>query len=263
MSGRFDTQRSHGRPGPHGMSESHGTPGTNPAGSPRSGGGPASRPVILFDLDGTLINTKRLYLECYRRAILPYLGRELTAEEIMALRPRSELRFFRDVVGEERLQACMRDFHHAYEALHAQYFRGIYPGIPEMLEAFRRRELPLGIVTGKSRRSWELTSAHTQLGHFATLIFDDDVSEPKPDPEGLRLALDRLGAEPEQTYYLGDSISDIEAARAAGIRPAGVLWAKKDADREAFSTRVAELGAPVFATPGEFVTTVLGRFCAI
>jgi phosphoglycolate phosphatase-like HAD superfamily hydrolase len=114
-------------------------------------------------------------------------------------------------------------------------------------------------VTGKSRRSWELTSAHTHLGPFATLVFDDDVSEPKPDPEGLRLALDHLGAVPGQTYYLGDSISDIEAAQAAGIEPAGALWAKKDADRAAFSARVEALEAPVFATPAEFVTTVLER----
>lgn len=216
-----------------------------------------SRPAVLFDLDGTLINTKRLYLECYRRAILPYLGRELSKEEIMALRPRSEFRFFRDVVGPERLEACLADFHREYEALHPEYFRGIYPGVPEMLAEIRARGLPVGIVTGKSRRSWEVTTAHTHLGDFAALVFDDDVSEPKPDPEGLHIALSRLDVDPAQTYYLGDSVSDMEAALAAGVRPAAAVWAKKPEDRAGFVERVANLDAAIYTTPAEFTREVL------
>jgi phosphoglycolate phosphatase/pyrophosphatase PpaX len=233
------------------------TPGVIGAGGPRPAAAAGSRPVVLFDLDGTLINTKRLYLECYRRAILPYLGRELSTEEIMAFRPRSEFRFFRDVVGPERFEACLADFHREYETLHPEYFRGIYAGVPEMLETFRARGHTLGIVTGKSRRSWELTTVRARLGHFAALVFDDDVREPKPDPEGLHLALSQLDADPAHTYYLGDSVSDIEAAHAAGIRPAGALWAKKPADRESFRARVAEFEVPVFETPWEFVAEVL------
>lgn len=239
------------------MSDFNNTPDVSSARATRPAAGTGSRPVLLFDLDGTLINTKRLYLECYRRAILPYLGRELTTEEIMALRPRSEFRFFRDVVGPERLEACLADFHREYEALHTEYFRGIYPGIPEMLESFRARGHTLGIVTGKSRRSWELTTERTRLGGFAALVFDDDVREPKPDPEGIRLALHQLGADPGQTYYLGDSVSDIEAARAAGVRPAGALWAKKPADQATFRDRVRALETPVFNSPEEFVAAVL------
>jgi phosphoglycolate phosphatase/pyrophosphatase PpaX len=216
-------------------------------------------PAVLFDLDGTLINTKRLYLECYRRAVFPYLGRELSAEEIMALRPRSEFRFFRDLVGPERLQACMADFYREYEALHPEYFRGIYPGVPEMLSAFREAALPLGIVTGKSRRSWELTTPHVLLGDFDTLVFDDDVTEPKPDPQGLHLALEKLGGGHQLTYYLGDSVSDIEAALAAGIRPAGALWAKKPEDRDEFIARIETFDAAIFATPKDFVREVLRR----
>jgi HAD superfamily hydrolase (TIGR01509 family) len=213
--------------------------------------------VVLFDVDGTLINTKRLYAECYRRVVRSHLGRELTVEEVLALRPRSELRFMLDVVGPDRLAACMEDFYRAYAELHDDHFRGIYDGVLGMLEALRARPLRLGIVTGKSRRSWELTSAREVLGAFDVLVFDDDVTEPKPDPQGLRIALERLGAPPDRAVYLGDSVTDMEAATAAGVRPCAALWAKKPADREAFITRVEPYGAALFETPESFARFAL------
>lgn len=210
-------------------------------------------PVVLLDLDGTLVNTKKLYFECYREAVLPYIGRELTTEEIQALRPRSEFRFLRDVVGEERMKACLDDFYHAYERLHSTHFRGVYDGVPEMLAQLRQRALTLGIVTGKSRRAWETTIAHAPLGDFDVLVFDDDVTEPKPDPQGLELALERLGAQPADAVYLGDSASDMEAAARAGIRPAGALWAKKPSDQEEFLARIQPFDATTYDSPAEFI----------
>lgn len=212
--------------------------------------------AILLDVDGTLIATQRLYIECYRQAVLPYVGRELTREEILALRPRSELRFLRDVVGRERLAACLEDFHRAYDRLHDEHFEGIYDGVREMLAGLRQGGFPLGIVTGKSRRSWESTRVRAELEPFDVLVFDDDVDEPKPDPQGLRLALERLGTEPDGVVYLGDSLSDVEAAAAAGLRPAAALWARKAENRAAFLERIAPYNAPAFATPGDFVRWV-------
>ncbi|HEX7120079.1 MAG TPA: HAD-IA family hydrolase [Longimicrobiales bacterium] len=223
---------------------------------------PAMPHVVLLDLDGTLINTKRLYVECYRQAVLPYVGRELTREEILALRPRSELRFLSDVVGKSRLAACIEDFYRAYDRLYDAHAKGVYDGVPEMLAEARTAGARLGIVTGKSRRSWELTRARHELGPFDVLVFDDDVSEPKPDPEGLRLALDRLGAEPGQAVYLGDSGSDIEAAAAAGVQPAAALWAKKVEEHRPFLDRIAPHHALAFHAPGEFARWLRERIGA-
>lgn len=220
---------------------------------------PALRgPVIIFDLDGTLISTKRLYMEAYRNALFPYVGRDLSTAEMMALQPRCELRFLRDVVGADRLQSCLADFNREYAALHQEHFGGIYPGIPQMLAALRAAAIPLGIVTGKSRRSWETTLPHAPLGAFDTLVFADDVAEPKPDPEGIRIALAHLGADPSHTFYLGDSVSDMKAAAAAGVRPAAAIWAKRPEERDDFAARIRPFEARIFATPDEFVREVLG-----
>lgn len=209
--------------------------------------------AILFDLDGTLINTKSLYLEAYRQAVEPFVRADLTREAIMALRPTSEIAFIRAIVAEEDFDACLEAFYGAYRALHAERFQGVYPGIPEVLNRIRDRGLPVGLVTGKSRRSWEITRELVrELGRFDTLVFDDDVRAPKPDPHGLQLALEVLGVGPGDAVYVGDTRSDMEAARAAGLRAMAALWARED-DRERHARRVEEVGAVVLHEPRDLL----------
>ncbi|TVP43738.1 MAG: HAD family hydrolase [Gemmatimonadales bacterium] len=210
------------------------------------------RPV-LFDLDGTLIATRRLYLEAFADALEPVLDRRATHDEMMALRPRAEARFLREVGGDEAHPDVMDRFWVAYEARHAADFEGIYPGVPELLAVLRGRGLPLGLVTGKSRRTWEITRPHVEgaLGRFDALVFDDDVPEPKPDPSGILLALEALAAGPEGCVYVGDTYSDLEAARSAGLVPVGALWSKRPHEREAFATHARSLDGFVVESPSD------------
>lgn len=209
--------------------------------------------AVLFDLDGTLIDTKSLYLEAYRRAVEPYVRKDMTREDIMALRPTSEIAFIRAVVSEADFDACLEDFYQAYRELHVDSFHGIFPGIPDVLARIRGHGLPLGLVTGKSRRSWEITRELAELGPFDTLIFDDDVRAPKPDPHGLELALRLLDVRPTDAAYVGDTRSDMEAARAAGLRPMAALWARDPDDRDRQARRVEEVGATLLERPADLL----------
>lgn len=209
--------------------------------------------AVLFDLDGTLIDTKSLYLEAYRRAVEPYVRDELTREDIMALRPTSEIAFIRAVVHDADFEACLEDFYGAYRELHDE-FRGVFAGVPSVLDTIRARGLRVGLVTGKSRRSWEITrELATELGDFDTLVFDDDVRAPKPDPHGLELALRSLGVEPAGAVYVGDTRSDMEAARSAGLQPMAALWARDSDDRERHARRVADVGAVLLHRPRDLL----------
>ncbi|HSH44857.1 MAG TPA: HAD-IA family hydrolase [Longimicrobiales bacterium] len=221
----------------------------------------ASVSAVLLDLDGTLVGTKALYMEAYRAAVRRHIREDLSDEDIMALRPTSELAFLRAVVAEERLEACLRDFYTAYDRLHPQLFEGIYDGVPDLLDAIRGAGLPTGIVTGKSRRSWEITSAACALGAFDVLIFDDDVRAPKPDPHGLVQALEALEVPPDEAIYVGDTVTDVQAARAAGLRPVAALWARKPEDRADYADRVRDAGATIAETPEE-VRVLLGLAAA-
>ncbi|MFL5382357.1 MAG: HAD family hydrolase [Longimicrobiaceae bacterium] len=218
--------------------------------------------AILFDLDGTLIDTYRLYGESFRRALTPYLGREPSWEEMLARGPGSERSFLLGWLGREAGERCHADFGRHYEELHGALHEGIYDGVPEMLAALRAAGYPLGVVTGKGRHAWTVTEREMGLGAFDVVVTDDDVAAPKPDPEGLLAAARALGLPPGEIVYLGDSAGDLEAGRAAGMRTAAVLWPKTaEGEAERFVKKV-EPFAPdwVFARPAE-VTRAFARWC--
>ncbi len=215
---------------------------------------------LLFDLDGTLIATRRLYLEAFADALEPVVGHRPSHDEMMALRPRAEVRFLRQVtqtaVGngphvEAAAEGVLERFFAAYQRRHEKDFEGVYHDVPQMLSHARSTGLPLGLVTGKSRRSWGITSAFVELGPFDPMVFDDDVPRSKPDPTGLRLALEALGTPARETLYVGDSTTDLEAAAHAGVIPVGVLWSKRSHEREPFAEAAREWGGEVLERPGD------------
>ncbi len=214
---------------------------------------------VLFDLDGTLVDTWDLYLEAYTQALEPHFKRRLTLEELVALRPISELRLLRRALPPPAIEAAHREFLRLYRDLHPLLFGGVYSGVPEMLAALRGMGLPLGIVTGKSRPAWEITANHAGLGSFQVIVTAEDVREAKPSPEGLALALLRLSLSPAEALYVGDSIGDAGAARTAGVRFAAALWPKAPREAEAFLGQVRAITEPLeLASPDSLPVALRG-----
>jgi pyrophosphatase PpaX len=222
----------------------------------------AAPAAILFDLDGTLLDSYRLYLEAYRRAVEPVLGRAPLHEEIAGRQPAAERRFLADWVGEEHVERCHDALCRHYSQLQGAMGDGPYEGVREMLTALASAGYPLGIVTGKGRRIWSVTESAFTSGLFDVVITEDDVQHPKPDPEGLLAAAAALGVEPARVAFIGDSASDLQAGRAAGMSVGAALWPKTElADREAFLARISDL-APhwLFEKPAD-VTREFARWC--
>ncbi|HSU16778.1 HAD family hydrolase [Longimicrobium sp.] len=218
--------------------------------------------AILFDLDGTLIDTWRLYGESYQRALEPFLGHRLTDEDVARLRPTSERGFLRELLGPERGDACHAEFRRHYEELHGALADGVYDGVREMLAALRSAGYPLGIVTGKGRHAWEVTEREMALGPFAVVVTEDDAEAPKPDPRGLLAAAREMAVSPAEVVYVGDSTVDLEAGRAAGMRTAAVLWPKTgEGEAERFVNRIASLSPDwIFRHPAD-LTRTFARWC--
>lgn len=203
---------------------------------------PAPVSAILFDVDGTLVDTYRLYLESYRRALAPFLGRAPSDDEILARNPSSERRFLEEWIGAEQAAECHASLCRHYEELHGALAEGLYDGVREMLAHLRSAGLPLGVVTGKGRRAWEVTQRTLDLGDFAVVVTDGEMDEPKPHPGGLLTALDALGTAAESAVYIGDSVSDLRAGRAAGMRVGAALWPKTaPGERDLFLEQIREL----------------------
>jgi phosphoglycolate phosphatase len=109
----------------------------------------------------------------------------------------------------------------------------LYPGVREAVARLQARELVLGVVSTKYRRRIEtILGREGLLEPFSVIVGGEDVSEHKPDPASLRLAMERLYVQSREVVYVGDSVADAEAARRAGIAFVAVL--SGTTPREAF-----------------------------
>ncbi len=184
--------------------------------------------AVLFDLDGTLIDTLHLYLQTYFKTMEHFPEVELLdMKQMEALNPTSEYRALEKLVGEKLAEKAFNIFLDNYNRMHAELFQGTFPGVVSMLEILREKGFLLGIVTGKSRPAWEITSTQVNLGEFDVVITDNEVRHPKPHPDGLAEAMRLLEipqAEAQKVVYVGDSMNDLFAAKEAGIKFAAATW---------------------------------------
>ena len=188
--------------------------------------------AVLFDLDGTLADTRKLYAEAYTHAFEAELGAFPPWEEFLARQPTSESRFLHPWHGPEVATRLHDGMLARYAELAPRLHGPLYQGVEDVVARTREAGLVTGIVTGKSRRGFEISAEHVRLEGYAVVVVEDDVPEPKPDPAGLRLALETLGLEGADTVYVGDAPHDLDAARAVGAQPAAALWGRHPDHRD-------------------------------
>lgn len=183
--------------------------------------------AVLFDLDGTLIDSHRLIVASFRHACLSILGRETTdADAQVRWGQPLPVRFA--AVAPDRIPALV-DAYAAYYTAHERALAAVFPGVPEMLDALTRAGRILGVVT--SKRSRAAVQAVEVLGlapWISTTVGADDVPAPKPAADPVREALRRLGMETASALMVGDGVFDVQAARAAEVRAAAALWGADD-----------------------------------
>ncbi len=179
---------------------------------------------ILFDFDGTLVNTNDVIVASWQHTYKHYLGHEVPVEHITAC------------FGEPLLLTMAREFpgvdpaesagvYRSFQVENADRLVTIFPGIKELLAELKEAGYVLGIVTSRTRESalrymdmFDITS------YFNDLVTCDDTTVHKPNPEPLLLAMSRLGAAPEESLMIGDSPFDIKCANNAGVDSVMVNW---------------------------------------
>jgi pyrophosphatase PpaX len=184
---------------------------------------PAGFDPVVFDLDGTVVDTVELIVESFRHATRVVLREELPDEVILAGVGQPLMKQMRELSADraQELYDTYREYNHRR---HDELIRG-YEGISEALDALRAAGKRLGIVTSKSADTTQMAFRAVGLReHFEVVVTASDTAEHKPSPVPLRLCLERLGAGAEGSLYVGDSPVDIEAGRAAGMATAAVAW---------------------------------------
>ncbi len=210
--------------------------------------------AVLFDLDGTLIDTapdmvRVLFdmLEAYDNPALPYATARASVSNgslglIQTAFPDRELQ------EQTKLQQEYLDRYE--EVLGGSVVESVlFPGMAEIIDALEEHERPWGIVTNKPQRMTDPLLVHLGLADRASCaISGDTLAERKPHPAPLLLGSDQIGTPPERTIYVGDAQRDIEAGRAAGMMTIaatyGYITADDDPDRweaDSMAANTAEL----------------------
>ena len=182
-------------------------------------------PVVLFDLDGTVIDSGAIILASMRHAAETVVGGEWTDQELMKAVGGSGLEAQMVALDPNRVDELVRVYRAHTAPLHdtLECCAGLDVVLPELKERGHR----LGIVTAKRRVTVELAFARLPIEHlFETVVGGDETVNHKPDPEPLLLALERLGASARDAAYVGDSPFDMLAAKAAGLYAIGVSWGR-------------------------------------
>lgn len=178
--------------------------------------------IYIFDIDGTLTSTNRLIFDSFNHIYDKYFGKVLTPEEVIALFGPTEEEIITELFGENAEQAIVEYFDY-YEKNHG--IAALHEGIAPMLDFLISQGARIAAFTGKGRRSAEITLR--ELGIFdkiELLVSGDDVTKQKPSGEGISKILAHFRAPANLAVMIGDSISDIKAARESGVEVASVLW---------------------------------------
>ncbi len=182
---------------------------------------------LIFDSDGTLVDTLRLIVAAYNYAVEPVLARTFDEGQVYALFGPPMERIFGNLLPPSAVNGAV-DRYHAFYRQHFHEYARVYPGIFDLLTAIQKSDRKLGVLTGAGRVAAELTMQFTYLSaFFTTLVTGDDVDHPKPDPQGLFMAISKIGGISDETIYVGDSIVDLDAAKRAGARSGAALWGSR------------------------------------
>ena len=177
--------------------------------------------AVVFDLDGTLTDSWPPALAAFRAAVGEFADRPLSDEELMAYAGPAEEAIFQQVVP-TRWREC---FERYLEGYRARLHPGIaFAGIPRLLERLREARVARAVVSGKTQRALEATlEVAGMTGYFAGVQGGSVEGDRKA--ELLGAMIERLGCVPSSVAYVGDTVGDTRAARAAGAIAVGVSWA--------------------------------------
>lgn len=181
--------------------------------------------AILFDFDGTLADTLPVCFYSFQKVFRKYDNRVLSNQEIIAMFGPSEVGIIQqNLLFKDRIKEAIDDYYFYYAKEHGNLVE-MNKEVIDLIGLIHQKGILTGIVTGKARRSYEISLKHLFPNEvFKVSVTGDDVVDPKPHPEGIIKAMNVLGCTPQETLFIGDSNADIEAGARANVKTVGVNW---------------------------------------
>ncbi|MFC4411498.1 pyrophosphatase PpaX [Chungangia koreensis] len=186
------------------------------------------RPIttLLFDFDGTLLDTNELITQTFLTVLGERFPGKYDRESVLPFNGPTLKQTF-DAIDPEMSDELLAAYYKVNQTLHDE-LAVEFEGVSETLNKLKAHGFKMAIVSSKRRdsldKSMKLISAREV---FDVIIGADDVTNPKPDPEPILLALEQLGASKDESLMIGDNYHDIVGGQNAGVRTAGVAWSAK------------------------------------
>lgn len=183
--------------------------------------------AVVFDCDGTLIDSEDQVIASLAYAIDKVNGPRFGHKEIKGQFGPGADQILLQLLGDQQSAAVAFEFYLMHQKKHVFDMR-VYEGIYDLLSMLKNRGVIMGMVTGRHARDLDLVlEAHNLKDYFTVIISDDQLKNSKPSPEGLLMVARQLNISPEQLYYVGDAIGDMETAHQAGANAVAALWDKR------------------------------------
>ena len=185
--------------------------------------------TILFDLDGTLINTNDLIMASFKHTFDHYYPGRYSDKELIGFigEPLYDTFAKHDEGRAEEMVA----FYRKHNVENHDNLVTEFDGVFETVKTLSEKGYKLAIVTSKMRNTVEMGLKLTKLDQFFPVVITvDEVENPKPHPEQLETAMKKLGSVSEKTLMVGDSQYDILGGQNAGVKTVGVSWTIKGSD---------------------------------
>jgi pyrophosphatase PpaX len=185
-------------------------------------------PAILFDLDGTLIDTIELILSSARHAFEEWPVRPTDEEWVRGIGT-PLVQQLRAYAANDDEVALLLARYRRYQNEHHDRLTRCYDDVPDVIAALADRGHQMAVVTSKASPIAHQSLAFVGLDHFFPVVVGyDDTARHKPDPEPVRVALSRLGVSPDDAVFVGDSPHDILAGNGADVMTIAALWGPFD-----------------------------------
>ncbi|WP_100332309.1 pyrophosphatase PpaX [Bacillus xiapuensis] len=182
--------------------------------------------TLLFDLDGTLINTNELIISSFLHTLHHYYPNRYKREDVYPFMGPTLVETFSNIDPERTEEMVQR--YRAYNLANHDALVTQFDGVFETVRTLKENDYKLAIVSTKMRdtviKGLKLTNLYP---FFDVIVALDDVKHPKPHPEPLQKALNALGSKPEEALMIGDNYHDINGGKNAGTKTAGVSWSVK------------------------------------
>lgn len=186
--------------------------------------------AVLFDFDGTLVNTNPLIIKTFEVTLKHYFpNRSFKQEQLMDyIGPTLKQTF--DSLCKEKTDEMIEYYRTINWDLHDDMVE-IYPTVKEGLKALKEKNIKLGIVSSKKRDMIIHGLKHFGMDHFfSCVVGEDDVKEPKPNPEPILKAMHMLNCHREEVVFVGDNSHDIEGGKNSQVITCCVSWAQRGVD---------------------------------